>query len=168
MKLYTLKRRQLIRKPMHEVSSFFLKPENLELLTPKNLGFHILTPLPIKMKEGAIIDYVMKIAGLPVRWTTMITCYEPPYRFVDLQLKGPYSYWHHTHTFSETDDGTIIIDEVQYSLPFGVLGRCAHGIFVRRQLESIFELRARTIEGIFVGEDIKLHRHISTKKVESL
>jgi len=131
------------------VFSFFSKPENLRLLTPGNMGFEILTPSPIGMKEGALVDYVVRIAGLPVRWTSMITCYEPPSRFVDLQLKGPYAYWHHAHTFTGTDDGTVIVDEVHYSLPFGVLGRCIHALFVKRQLEFIFARRAYLIERIF-------------------
>jgi len=149
MKTFTLKRQQLIKRSLHEVFSFFSKPENLELLTPKNLGFQILTPSPISMKEGTIIDYTIKIAGVPVRWTTLITTYEPLYRFVDLQLKGPYSYWHHTHTFIETDDGTVIADEVKYSMPFGVLGRFAHALFVQHQLNTIFDARSTKIEAIF-------------------
>lgn len=149
MKLYTLKRQQLIGRPLQEVFSFFSKPENLELLTPKNLGFEIITPSPIIMKEGAVIDYTIKIAGFPVRWTTLITSYEPPLRFVDLQLKGPYSYWHHAHTFTETAEGVLISDEVHYSMPFGIVGRVAHQLFVKRQLESIFTLRGSTIEIIF-------------------
>jgi len=149
MKLYTLTRRQIVKKPLHEVFPFFSKPENLQLLNPKNLGFHILSPSPITMREGAIIDYVITIAGFPVRWTTMITCYEPPYRFVDLQLKGPYSYWHHTHTFSETDDGTIITDEVMYSMPLGAIGRIVHGLYVEQQLNTIFDRRSSMIETIF-------------------
>jgi hypothetical protein len=146
---------------MPVVFSFFSKPENLRLLTPENLGFEMLTPSPISMKEGAIIDYLIRIAGLPVRWTTVITCYEPPTRFVDLQLKGPYSYWRHTHTFSETDDGTIIVDEVEYTLPLGVLGRCIHALFVKRQLESIFGRREAVIEQIFSDADgAKMHQEV--------
>jgi len=170
MKIYTLKRQQLIRKPLHEVFSFFTKPENLELLTPKNLGFQILTPVPIIMKEGAVIDYTIKIAGFPVRWTTLITSYEPLHRFVDLQLKGPYSYWHHTHTFTETADGVIISDEVYYSMPFGILGKVAHLLFVKRQLESIFTLRGDIIEKIFAEDkNSELQQEcVSTKTLEAI
>lgn len=157
MKRYTLKRKQLVRKPLLEVFSFFSKPENLEALTPKNLGFQILTPSPIAMKEGTVIDYTIKIGGFPVRWTTLISSYEPPHMFADLQIKGPYSYWYHTHTFIETDDGTVIGDEVKYSMPLGVLGRFAHALLVRRQLREIFDARSSTIETMFSG-----HTHSGT------
>jgi ligand-binding SRPBCC domain-containing protein len=149
MKLFILKRRQFVPSPLREVFAFFSKPENLAVLTPKNLGFDILTPSPVSMKEGTVIDYTIKIAGFPVRWTTLITSYEPPYRFVDLQLKGPYSYWHHTHTFTETNEGTFIDDEVRYGLPFGVFGLLAHALFVKRQLNAIFAQRGNVIKTIF-------------------
>lgn len=114
MRTHTLFQQQLVRTPIAQVFEFFSRPENLERLTPPDLGFRILTPSPIAMKEGAVIDYTIRIAGLPLRWTTLITLYEPPHRFVDLQLKGPYSYWHHTHTFAETPDGTLLTDDVRY------------------------------------------------------
>jgi ligand-binding SRPBCC domain-containing protein len=138
MKTFTLKRQQLIKRSLHEVFAFFSKPEHLELLTPKNLDFQILTQSSITMKEGAMIDYTVKIGGLPVRWTTVISSYDPPHQFVDLQLKGPYFYWPHTHTIIETDDGTVIADEVKYSMPFGVLRRFAHALIVQRQLKATF------------------------------
>ena len=149
MNPYVLKRTQHIRKPLAEVFSFFSKPENLELLTPRDLGFRILTPSPIIMKQGAVIDYTIKIAGVPVRWRTLISLYEPPHRFIDLQLKGPYSSWEHIHTFTEVGDGTRIDDEVRYSMPFGILGKFVHTLFVQRQLSSIFSLRASRIQTIF-------------------
>jgi ligand-binding SRPBCC domain-containing protein len=149
MKLYSLEARQLVPNPITEVFAFFSKPENLQLLTPENLGFRILTPSPIRMKEGAIIDYTIRIALMPVRWTTLITSYEPPYRFADIQLNGPYAYWHHTHTFTGTDDGTLITDEVRYAMPFGVIGRMVHYAVVRHQLKSIFRNRGFAIEKIF-------------------
>lgn len=149
MKTYTLFQQQLVPTPVREVFEFFSRPENLERLTPKELGFRILTPSPIDMKEGAVIDYSIRIAGLPVRWTTLITLYEPPHRFVDLQLKGPYSYWHHTHSFAEFSGGTLLTDEVRYALPFGALGRWVRELAVRHQLERIFRERSYVIERLF-------------------
>jgi ligand-binding SRPBCC domain-containing protein len=149
VKLFILKRRQLVRRPLPEVFAFFSKPENLEVLTPKTLGFRILTPSPVNMKEGAVIDYTIAVAGFPVRWTTLISSYEPQHRFVDLQLKGPYSFWHHTHTFTETENGTLIDDEVRYSMPYGALGVVAHALFVKRQLRTIFARRSDVISTIF-------------------
>jgi ligand-binding SRPBCC domain-containing protein len=101
------------------------------------------------MKEGAVVDYTIKIAGLSVRWTTLITLYDPPHRFVDLQLRGPYAYWHHTHTFEETPDGTLLTDEVRYALPFGFIGEIAHALAVERQLAYIFRERSAVIESLF-------------------
>lgn len=161
MKAFILNRRQFVQRPLNEVFAFFSKPENLETLTPKNLGFQILTPSPITMKEGAVIDYTIKIGGFPVRWTTLITSYEPPHRFVDLQLKGPYSYWHHTHTFTETNDGTFIDDEVRYAMPLGVLGLAAHALFVKRRLATIFAQRSDVIKAMFPEEkNSELHRNV--------
>jgi ligand-binding SRPBCC domain-containing protein len=152
MKVYYLKRQQLIPRLLDEVFAFFKCPENLARLTPTHLGFHILTPTPIEMKAGALIDYTIKVIGMPVRWTTLITAYDPTNMFVDQQLKGPYSFWHHTHTFSQTPDGTLITDEVRYVLPLGILGRLAHFLFVRRQLIRIFDFRAGSIENYFNSE----------------
>ena len=152
MKVYYLKRQQLIPRLLDEVFAFFKCPENLARLTPTHLGFNVLTPTPIEMKAGALIDYTIKVMGMPVRWTTLITAYDPPNMFVDQQLKGPYSFWHHTHTFSQTPDGTLITDEVRYVLPLGILGRLAHFLFVRRQLIRIFDFRAGSIENYFNSE----------------
>jgi ligand-binding SRPBCC domain-containing protein len=149
MKTYSLYRRQLIRRPLQEVFAFFSRPENLAEITPASLRFQMLTPVPIVMKDGAVIDYMITLSGLPLRWTTLITEFSPPHRFVDLQLRGPYAYWHHTHSFIETDDGTVVADEVRYALPFGLLGRAAHAIAIRHQLSHIFDFRARILEQYF-------------------
>ncbi len=149
MKVHTLFRRQLVTTPLPEVFEFFSRPENLERITPPDLGFQILTPSPIAMREGAVIDYAIRIGPFPTRWTTLITTYEPPHRFVDLQLRGPYAYWHHTHSFEETPDGTLLTDEVRYALPFGPLGEIVRELAVERQLEYIFRQRSRVIESLF-------------------
>lgn len=149
MKVYTLKREQLIRKPVMDVFSFFENPGNLARITPSNLDFKMLTPLPIKMRTGRLIDHTIKIFGLRVHWRTLITDYDPPGSFTDEQLKGPYAFWHHRHEFISTDEGTLIRDTVAYALPFGILGRLAHFILVKKQLESIFNYRFYAIERIF-------------------
>ena len=96
MKLYEINTTQFIEKPIEVVFDFFSKPENLERITPKNLSFKILTPTPIKMEKGALIDYTIKIIVVPIHWRTYISDYDPPHKFVDQQIKGPYSFWHHT------------------------------------------------------------------------
>lgn len=149
MKVYTLKRKQKVKRPLKEVFNFFDRPENLSKLTPDALGFKILTPPPIVMKEGALIDYTVKVMGINIHWRTLISTYDPPDKFVDEQLKGPYSFWHHTHRFKEIPEGTSIEDEVHYALPFGIIGRLVHSLFVKRQLKKIFDYRSRTIAGIF-------------------
>ncbi len=147
--LYTLKRTQRIERSIEEVFDFFKKPENLAVITPPALGFVILTPSPIKMGEGALIDYTIRSVGVRLRWTTLITEYDPPYKFCDVQIRGPYSFWHHTHRFEALESGTQVVDEVRYMLPFGPLGRLAHTLFVQKQLTRIFDYRTETIRRIF-------------------
>ena len=116
-KIYTFYKEQFVPSDLDTVFEFFSRPENLEKITPSSMGFNIITPTPIDMKEGAIIDYTVKIMGVPMRWRTMITSYKKIEYFVDEQLKGPYSYWHHKHTFKEVEGGVLIIDEITYALP---------------------------------------------------
>ena len=145
MKIYTLKREQLIDRPRREVFAFFERPENLERITPASMGFEILTPRPILMQTGTVLDYTIRLFGLPLRWTTVITAYNPPHSFADVALHSPYSFWHHTHTFAEVDGGTLMTDEVRYALPLGPVGRLANSHWVKRQLERIFDFRAEAI-----------------------
>jgi len=145
MRLYTLKREQIIKRPREEVFGFFERPENLERITPRSVGFEILTPRQISMHTGTVLDYTIRLLGIRVRWTTLITAHEPPKRFADVALKGPYSFWHHTHTFEELGNHTLMIDEVRYALPFGGLGRLVHALWVKRQLKHIFDYRAEVI-----------------------
>lgn len=146
MKTYTLKRRQIIHKSRKAVFEFFEKPENLKDITPRSVGFHILTPHPIKMRIGTTLDYTIRLLGIPVRWTTLITNYDFPDSFSDVALRGPYSFWHHTHSFEQDGDDTIMTDEVHYVLPFGILGRVCHLFWVKRQLDYIFDYRAMIID----------------------
>lgn len=146
---YHLHAEQFVAKPLEEVFAFFERPENLARITPESLGFVILTPLPIEMKIGTLIDYTIRVMGLRIRWRTLISDYDPPHSFVDEQLRGPYSYWHHTHSFTAVEGGTKIVDDVRYALPFGILGRIAHSLLVRRDLEKIFEHREKIIAHLF-------------------
>ncbi|HRK34108.1 MAG TPA: SRPBCC family protein [Candidatus Hydrogenedentes bacterium] len=149
MRVHRLKQEQIVARPIDEVFSFFARPENLERITPAQLRFHILTPSPIRMGAGAVIDYELRIWGVPVHWRTLITDFEPPYQFIDQQLKGPYAMWHHRHTFEAVEGGTRIGDEVTYALPFGPLGTLVHGLYVRHDIGRIFEHRKKVIASHF-------------------
>ena len=149
MKVYKLKFKQVINSSLDDVFSFFSNPENLSKITPKKLGFNILTPTPIKMKEGQLIDYSIKLLGKKIRWRTMITEYIPKVKFVDQQLKGPYSMWHHTHEFRDVDGKVEMTDEIYYVMPFGILGRLVNFLFVSRDLNNIFKYRVEIINKIF-------------------
>jgi ligand-binding SRPBCC domain-containing protein len=149
MKTFCLIREQLVPRPLVEVFAFFENPENLGTLTPPSMAMIILTPGPMVMKTGMVIDYAVRIVGLRHRWTSLIAAYDPPHGFADVQLKGPYSFWHHTHLFRETDGGTLIRDEVRYILPFGIIGRWIGGPVVRRQLQRIFNYRAGVVRQLF-------------------
>jgi len=124
---------------------FFAAAENLPRITPPELGFRIRSELPIAMHVGALIDYTIRLYGLPFRWRTEITHWDPPHSFVDTQLSGPYARWEHTHTFVEERGGTMIGDRVEYALPLGVLGGMARPL-VRRQLRRIFDYREGSLQ----------------------
>ena len=155
MKLYTLESNQFINKPIEEVFQFFSKPENLSVFTPAKLGFKILSPNPIKMGVGRLIDYNIYLMGIPIHWRTLITDYEPPNMFVDQQIKGPYTMWHHTHTFHKVKGGVEIKDRVVYSIPFGFLGRLLNYLWIKRDLNNIFLHRKKVIDKLFENNDYK-------------
>ncbi len=139
--VHLLERAQRLDGTPEEVFPFFADAENLERITPHWLGFRVLTP-GVEMREGALIEYRLRLHGVPVRWRTRIEAWDPPHRFVDRQLAGPYRLWHHTHLFQpDGEGGTIMRDVVRYALPFGPFGRLAHRLFVRRDLARIFEYR---------------------------
>jgi ligand-binding SRPBCC domain-containing protein len=132
---------------VQSVFDFFANAENLERITPPELAFRILTPTPIDIREGVLIDYRLRLFGVPFGWRTRISLWEPPVRFVDEQLRGPYRSWVHTHTFEAAGESTLMTDRVAYSLP-------AHPVthivlpLVRHQLDRIFRYRARVIREI--------------------
>lgn len=150
MKPFILQRRQLVPVPRDEVFAFFDRPENLAEITPADMGFNVLTPSPIVMRRGAVIDYTVNAFPLvTLHWRTLITEYDPPHHFVDEQIAGPYAFWHHTHRFEVVDGGTAIEDEVRYLLPFGPLGNRFGAPLVRPRLKAIFDHRVRVIEQRF-------------------
>lgn len=149
MRIFQLRREQIIPQPLVHVFAFFERPENLARITPPWLDFRILTPSPILMKRGTTIEYSIRVLGVKARWTSRITMYEPPHAFVDEQIEGPYSFWHHTHRFLEDASGTKVIDDVRYALPLGVLGVFVHRLMVKRQLEAIFTYRASVLAQLF-------------------
>ena len=153
--VYHLERRQIVHRPLDEVFEFFSDAANLEALTPNDLHFKILTPLPIEMAPGARIEYRLRLFGVPFHWCTEIETFDPPRRFTDVQAKGPYRRWHHTHEFREVSggiEGTEVIDRVEYEMPLGWLGRLAHALFVRRSLRKIFDFRRAAVDRVLSTE----------------
>jgi ligand-binding SRPBCC domain-containing protein len=141
-RVHILQRRQRVELPIAEAFAFYGDAHNLARITPPWLGFEVKTPRPIEMEVGTLIEYRLRLHRVPVRWQTRIEVWEPPRRFVDAQIKGPYALWEHTHTFEEDGPGaTIIEDRVRYSIPFGPLGELADRLLVRRDLRQIFDYR---------------------------
>lgn len=150
---HTLKRSLTIDLPRDEVFEFFSNAENLEAITPPEVGFHITTPRPIELREGTLIDYSLSLRGIPVSWRTEISVWDPPHKFVDTQLKGPYSQWIHTHTFSELGPRkTLIEDEVKYRLPLEPIGDLFH-FFVEGELKKIFDYREKVVVDLLTRKD---------------
>ncbi|HKQ71984.1 MAG TPA: SRPBCC family protein [Polyangiaceae bacterium] len=149
MSRHIFEREQFVPRPRTEVFGFFANAANLERLTPSALQFQIVTRLPIEMKIGTLIDYRLRLFGVPFRWRTLIEAFEPEDRFVDRQLRGPYRFWRHEHTFLDAPGGTLVKDRVEYEMPFGVLGAVARSMMVERTLDDIFDFRRQTVESAF-------------------
>jgi hypothetical protein len=144
--VHVLERRQRIDAPADQAFAFFADARNLEAITPRWLHFRVLTPGTVKMRPGALIDYRLRLHGLPLRWRTRIEVWEPPRRFVDRQLRGPYALWEHTHSFEPAGAETVVLgDHVRYALPLGRIGDLARTLFVERDLERIFDHRTAAI-----------------------
>ena len=136
----------LVPRPLDEVFAFFADAGNLQRITPPWVDFRIESPLPLDMRPGSLIDYRLKVRGLPLRWRTEITVWNPPHEFVDTQLRGPYRRWVHTHRFTAVPAGTVVEDEVDFAVPFGWL---AERLLVRSDLTAIFLPRQRAILDAF-------------------
>jgi ligand-binding SRPBCC domain-containing protein len=149
--VYRLEREQNIRAGLDEVFDFFSAARNLEPLTPAWLRFEVLTPEPIPVAEGTVIDYRLRLHGLPLRWRSRIEAWEPGRAFVDRQIRGPYRLWHHRHEFASVPGGTLVRDIVHYALPLGPLGRLSHALLVQRDLERIFDYRREAIGPLLVA-----------------
>ncbi len=145
-RLHRLERTQQIQRPLEAVFAFFADAANLEAITPRFLRFRILTPTPVDLRPGARIDYALSLFGLPLRWRTRISEWEPGVRFVDEQEAGPYAVWRHTHEFEPRGEATLVRDVVEYALPLGSLGSLVHALLVERTLRRIFDFRRDAIE----------------------
>ncbi len=139
---YLLTTEQWFPRPCEEVFEFFSDAANLESITPPWLRFHVLTPRPIDVREGTLIDYKLRLHFVPIRWRTEIAAWEPPFRFIDRQLRGPYRLWVHEHTFEEHQGGTLARDRVEYQVPGG---RLIHTLLVRPDLMRIFAFRRKVL-----------------------
>jgi ligand-binding SRPBCC domain-containing protein len=147
MKTSAFETQQWLPLPAQDVFNFFSDAFNLELLTPPWIQFRVITPPPIEMHQGTVIDYRLKLRGIPVRWQSQITVWEPPYRFVDEQLRGPYRKWVHRHTFIESNGGTLARDHVDYAVPGRVLVR---KLLVERDLRKIFQYRQQKLREVLI------------------
>jgi ligand-binding SRPBCC domain-containing protein len=149
MRVHVLEREQLVARPLDDVFAFFAEARNLERITPPWLGFEVLTPEPIEMRPGTLIEYRLRLHAVPIRWLTRIEELEPGRAFVDRQVRGPYRLWHHRHEFEARGDSTLVRDRVRYALPLGPLGAVAHLVLVRRDLGRIFDFRRDAVTRIF-------------------
>jgi ligand-binding SRPBCC domain-containing protein len=151
---YVLRASTVVPRPLEEVFAFFSNAFNLERMTPPEMGFRVLTPPPIEMRVGLLIDYRVKVLGFPVRWQSKITAWEPGVRFADVQTRGPFRYWEHQHTFervldeSGSETGTRVGDYVEYAVPGGEL---VHRWQVRPTNERVFAHRTACLEREFGG-----------------
>ena len=136
-----------VPRPRDEVFAFFSDAANLNAITPAWLHFRMVTKSPIDMRAGTLIDYRMRIRGIPVSWRTKITEWDPPFRFADEQLRGPYTLWRHEHDFESQDDGTLVRDKVNYAVPFDFI---AHGLLVKRDVQRIFAYREERLRELFL------------------
>ena len=151
MRTYTLHCELLVKRPLKETFAFFENPANLAKITPPWLSFNIITK-GAAMGENAQFDYLIKLFGIPMKWRSLITKYDPPFSFADEQLIGPYKTWHHEHTFVQTTNGIKVGDHLQYTLPMGPLGAIAQELMVKHQLNAVFRYRQTALAKIFPGD----------------
>ena len=146
MRMYDLHTQIRLPRPLDEVFRFFSNPHNLEILTPKWLHFHVLTPKSIPIRQGAKIDYKLRFRGIPLRWQSEITSWRPPFGFTDEQRKGPYRQWIHEHTFEEVDGMSVVGDHVRYAI---LGGSFINHLFVKKDVEKIFRFRENQLRKLF-------------------
>jgi ligand-binding SRPBCC domain-containing protein len=153
MGLHILSREAIINLPVQEVFDFFGTAGNLGLLTPPSMGFRFREDPPLQLQAGAVIRYRVNLGGIPIHWDTRIIEWDPPHRFADIQERGPYSQWTHTHTFDALDEGrTLVRDRVVYGVPLGPLGELARRLFVGAELDRIFDYRQQALQAVFAGQ----------------
>ena len=150
MKTYRFESQLWLPQARDQIFKFFADPRNLQRLTPEWLRFEILTPPAIEIRQGTLLDYRLRLRGIPLRWQSEIQVWQPPHRFIDRQTRGPYSLWVHEHTFTEKDNGTLVGDKVEYAVPGG---RLVQKFVVAPDLERIFQYRHRVLEEIFQSAD---------------
>jgi ligand-binding SRPBCC domain-containing protein len=158
---FRLENRLFLPQPRERVFAFFADAMQLQHITPEWLHFSVLTPPPICIAQGTILDYQLRLHGMPLRWQSCISAWQPPERFVDEQLRGPYRRWHHEHLFTEVDGGTLCRDVVDYEV-YG--GRLVHSLLVRADLLRIFDFRQSKLCEIF---SIDLTQHTSALASEA-
>lgn len=149
MKPHTLQRATFINRPVDEVFHFFSNPVNLARITPPAFRLRIITPQPVVIQQGTIIDYKIKALGIPFKWRTEITVWQPPHRFVDIQVHGPYSLWTHEHVFEAKDGGTLMHDRLQFRSPGWVLEPLINKLLVQPKIEELFDHREACLKKIF-------------------
>jgi ligand-binding SRPBCC domain-containing protein len=140
-----------VPRPLSTVFPFFANAYNLQRITPSSLSFRVLTPDPVTMHAGALIDYRLRVHKIPIAWQSEITVWEPPNRFVDEQRRGPYRWWIHDHLFEEDNDSTVVRDRVRYGVPGG---RLINRLIVARDLRRVFQYRAEKLRDIFSAENV--------------
>ena len=154
MKIREFEKTIIFEEPIDTVFSFFCRAENLQRITPPWVHFRILTPLPIEMQLGTMIDYQLKLHGIPVKWRTEITAWQPPYFFEDTQLRGPYRQWIHKHSFEEHDGGTLMRDRVDYAAPGWFMEPLINRFLIGPNVEQIFSYRQQCFSDLFsIRED---------------
>ena len=150
--MHKLERTTLVPAPLHDVFEFFSDPRNLARITPGSMGFKITRMDELPIRPGFRIEYTVKpLFGVPVKWVTRIPVFDPPYRFIDIQERGPYRSWRHEHTFEDVDGRTLMRDRVEYEMPLGPVGAVIQRLVVTRQLQEIFDYRTRKIGRLFAA-----------------
>lgn len=148
---YQLKKEQQLYCDIQTAWDFFSSPHNLSRITPKEMGFIVLSDLPEgEIHKGMIIDYtVSPVLGIPLKWQTQITEVNYQKSFTDFQKKGPYKLWRHHHEFIPNQNGVLMVDTVDYELPFGIIGKMVHSLMVKKKLKHIFDYRYQVLEALF-------------------